>query len=144
MFANKFYCVSGAASGIGRATALELASEKASGLSLCDLNADGLKDTADECRRMGLKTVLTAQFDIRNQSDVESWIEEAYATFGRLDGAANVAGIPGSYGAIATIVQEDWDRTLSINLNGVLHSLPADTDFHTGQLMQQANLEFWG
>ncbi|KEZ41479.1 hypothetical protein SAPIO_CDS7627 [Scedosporium apiospermum] len=127
MFKNKFYCITGAASGIGRATALELASEQASGLALSDVDMEGLENTAKECQRMGVKTVLTTKLDVRNQRDVESWVEEAYGSFGRLDGAANVAGVAGGTGdtTIETIVQEDWDRTLGINLNGVMSCMRA-------------------
>jgi len=56
---------------------------------------------------MGVKTVLTTKLDVRNQRDVESWVEEAYGSFGRLDGAANVAGVAGGTGdtTIETIVR---------------------------------------
>ncbi|KAM5377479.1 hypothetical protein ACJZ2D_004848 [Fusarium nematophilum] len=127
MFKNRSYCITGAASGIGRAVAIQLASEKASGLALSDVNIKGLNETADECRRLGVQNILATKLDVRNRDGVESWIEEAYRVFGRLDGAANVAGVAGGNGdtVIESIVQEDWDRTMGVNVNGVVNCMRA-------------------
>ncbi|KAL5591182.1 hypothetical protein FOVSG1_010071 [Fusarium oxysporum f. sp. vasinfectum] len=127
MFKNKVYCVTGAASGIGRATAIQLASKQASGLALSDVNIESLKETAGECRKLGLEDILITTLDVSKPADVDAWIEEVYQKFGRLDGAANVAGVAGGTGekTIESIDQKDWDRTMGINLNGVMSCMRA-------------------
>lgn len=57
-------------------------------------------------QQAGLENVLTTRLDVRDRAEVEKWIGEAYSSFGRLDGAANVAGVAGGTGEtiIETIV----------------------------------------
>ncbi|KAG7051944.1 hypothetical protein JMJ77_0002555 [Colletotrichum scovillei] len=126
MFARKVFCVTGAASGIGRSTAIILAQRGAAALAVSDVNAAGLDETVRECEKAGAK-VLASKVDVRQDHEVKSWIQESFAKFGRLDGAANVAGVAGGTGStiIETIAQEDWDRTIGVNLNGVLNCMRA-------------------
>ncbi|KAJ0267407.1 hypothetical protein COL940_014395 [Colletotrichum noveboracense] len=66
---------------------------------------------------------MAARVNVRNDDEVRSSIKKAYNMFGRLDGAANVAGVAG--GIIETISQEDWDHTIGVNLNGVVNCMRA-------------------
>ncbi|KAH9235589.1 hypothetical protein K456DRAFT_1833881 [Colletotrichum gloeosporioides 23] len=122
MFARRGYCVTGAASGIGRATAMLLAKRGAAALAISDMDETGLARTAAECEKLGTKT-MAARVNVRNDDEVRSSIKKAYNMFGRLDGAANVAGVAG--GIIETISQEDWDHTIGVNLNGVVNCMRA-------------------
>ncbi|KAK1637343.1 putative short chain dehydrogenase/ reductase [Colletotrichum phormii] len=117
MFARKVFCVTGAASGIGRSTAVILAQRGAAALAVSDVNAAGLDETVRE----------SSKVDVRHDHEVKSWIQESFTKFGRLDGAANVAGVAGGTGStiIETIAQEDWDKTIGVNLNGVLDCMRA-------------------
>ncbi|KAF4907217.1 3-oxoacyl-[acyl-carrier-protein] reductase FabG [Colletotrichum viniferum] len=70
---------------------------------------------------------MAARVNLRNDDELRSSIKKAYNMFGRLDGAANVAGVAGgtSDTVIETISQEDWDHTIGVNLNGVLNCMRA-------------------
>ncbi|CAI0654961.1 unnamed protein product, partial [Colletotrichum noveboracense] len=108
--------------GIGRATAMLLAKRGAAALAISDMDETGLARTAAECEKLGTKT-MAARVNVRNDDEVRSSIKKAYNMFGRLDGAANVAGVAG--GIIETISQEDWDHTIGVNLNGVVNCMRA-------------------
>ncbi|KAK5245350.1 hypothetical protein LTR07_006585 [Exophiala xenobiotica] len=71
--------------------------------------------------------VLCTKVDVSKPDQVENWIKETMLVFGHLDGAANVAGIAAGTGDTTsqTIRQEEWDRMLSVNLNGVMHCMRA-------------------
>ncbi|KAK1728010.1 uncharacterized protein BDZ83DRAFT_768717 [Colletotrichum acutatum] len=127
MFTRKVFCVTGAASGIGRSTAIILAQRGAAALAVSDVNAAGLDEAVrDKGEKAGAK-VLASKVDVRQDHEVKSWIQESFTKFGRLDGAANIAGVAGGTGStiIETIAQEDWDRTIGVNLNGVLNCMRA-------------------
>jgi NAD(P)-dependent dehydrogenase (short-subunit alcohol dehydrogenase family) len=84
--------ITGAASGIGRASALAFASAGAS-VALLDIDAEGLADTAAAARAAGARAeVLVA--DVRDLRAVTGAVGRAVETFGRLDAALNNAGVP--------------------------------------------------
>jgi len=127
MFDGKYYTVTGAASGIGKATAIRLVEKGAAGVALSDVNVAGLHETAEECKRAGSAKVIATKVDVRDPEQVGAWIADAFSQFGQLDGAANVAGVAGGTGdtTIETIEQKDWDFTLGVNLNGVMNCMRA-------------------
>ena len=110
--------VTGAASGLGRATALILARE---GCDVCilDINADGLEETARNVRELGVRAEVIAT-DISKAENCRAAVEAAVAAFGRLDALCNVAGI-----LILAHAHEmptvDWDRTIAVNLSAPFH-----------------------
>jgi 5,10-methylene-tetrahydrofolate dehydrogenase/methenyl tetrahydrofolate cyclohydrolase len=91
---NKVIVLTGGASGIGRATALLLASLGAK-LSIADLQQEALESVAKEIKAAGHGDVLTTKVDVRQADAVEAWIQETVKWAGRIDGAANLAGVIG-------------------------------------------------
>ncbi|TPX16862.1 uncharacterized protein E0L32_003424 [Thyridium curvatum] len=127
-FANKVVALTGGASGIGEATALFLASRGAK-LSLADLQQEGLDRVKAEIeRRHPGAEVMVFPLDVRNYEQVEGWTAATVERFGRLDGAANLAGvIPRSIG-VKTLAEQDfeeWDFVMGVNATGVMHCLKA-------------------
>jgi len=100
--------VTGAASGIGRATAIRLACDY--DLALVDVDLDGLTDTCTQIAKDG-GAAQTFRVDLRDPHAVGAVTREIAVTFGPPDVLVNVAGI----GIAATVLEtsdEDWDRVL--------------------------------
>jgi NAD(P)-dependent dehydrogenase (short-subunit alcohol dehydrogenase family) len=114
-FTSKVVLVTGAASGIGRATAERLASEGAT-LSLTDVAADGLEETAATCRAAGAE-VLAQVGDVADEASVESFVSDTVSTLGGLDVVVNVAGIL-QFRDLRETTLEDWNRIIGVNLTG--------------------------
>jgi NAD(P)-dependent dehydrogenase (short-subunit alcohol dehydrogenase family) len=127
--AGKVAWVTGAGSGIGRATALRLAAEGAS-LFITDVDAGGGRATAELIHQQDGAAGGTVQFRGQDVTEEDRWAELAAKVvrlFGRLDILVNNAGI-GLRGSITEMRLEDWNRQLAINVTGVFlgikHSLP--------------------
>lgn len=119
--------VTGAASGIGRATALALVRAGAAGIALLDLNAGALDQVQQEIEvdvqsRGGTCRLVTRSVDVRDEEGVTLAINEVARTFGRLDHVVNSAGISFKHeGGSAEVKTDDWHRVLDINLNGTFY-----------------------
>ncbi|KAI1618843.1 BcABA4 [Exophiala viscosa] len=119
---NRVIAITGAASGIALATAKLLASRGAQ-LSLADLQRASLETVADDIAKLYGKRPLTHALDVRNPEAVEDWISQTVRHYGRLDGAANLAGvIPKSIGLKGIDEQdlEEWSFVIGVNLTGVM------------------------
>lgn len=110
--------VTGAASGIGRGTALRLASEGARVLA-CDINAEGLAETLELGAAAAAHggEVVTRVTDISDEADAAGAVAEAVSEFGRLDGLANIAGMLRS-GRTHEFDLATWELLLRVNLTG--------------------------
>ncbi len=114
-FEGKVVLITGAASGIGRATALRLAEEGAQ-LALCDVQRDALDATAKDAAERGA-VCETAVVDVCDEAQVRAAVQGAVKRFGRLDVACNVAGIL-RFDHTHELPLADWSRVLGINLTG--------------------------
>lgn len=110
--------VTGAASGIGRETALELA-RRGADLALCDLDEAGLKRTGSEIEGMGRRS-LCVRVDVANAGEMESFANAVFAALERVDIVVNNAGI-GVGGLFLDVPLEEWDTIFGVNLKGVVH-----------------------
>ena len=114
-FQDRVAFVTGAASGIGRATAQRLASEQAS-LYLVDVSAEGLEETVKQCEEHGA-AVASSLCDVSDEAAVQTAIGACVDRFGKLDALVNVAGILCLEHAHALDL-ERWNRVLTVNLTG--------------------------
>lgn len=125
---GKVYAVTGAASGIGRATA-KLISDRGGTVCIADVNRDALSEVeAYFASKTPAVQYMVTQVDVSDKEQVENWIAEIKAKFHRLDGAANVAGIGGKDHGTKTVAETEdgeWHKIIGINLTGVLYCLRA-------------------
>jgi NAD(P)-dependent dehydrogenase (short-subunit alcohol dehydrogenase family) len=114
---GKAIIVTGAAQGIGQATALALASEGAN-LVLVDLTIAALEDTQAKVRSMGVEAISVA-VDVSQESQVATMVAKAVSAFERVDGAFNNAGVIQSNKRLHELDERDWKRVIDVNLRGV-------------------------
>src|SRR5271156_6061361 len=118
-FAGKRCFITGAASGIGRATALRLANQGAE-LYLTDRNADGLAQTVADARALGAHVPEHRVLDIANYDDVAAFADEIHAKHPSMDVVMNIAGIS-AWGTVDRLTHEQWEKVVAINLMGPIH-----------------------
>lgn len=109
--------VSGAASGIGRAAALELASHGVT-VALSDVNADGVAETAKLVQDAG-GVAAHARVDVTEESEVRAWIDGVAAQYGRLDFQFNNAGINGPTAKLEEYSAAEFEQIIFTNLISV-------------------------
>jgi len=115
--------VTGAASGIGRATALRLAAQRAQ-LVLTDIDADGVRAVAEEAKAAGGTIVLAGAADVTDRDAVAALAAEAHSQGGPLDVVMNVAGIS-AWGPVGVLRPEQWQAMVDVNLMGPIHVIDA-------------------
>ncbi len=116
-FAGKVAFITGAAGGIGRATALAFAREGAS-VVVADVSEPDNQETARMIEAAGGRA-LAIRCDVRRAEDVQAALDTAIATFGQLDAAFNNAGVEQLPKATVAITEEEWDRIMAIDFRGV-------------------------
>jgi NAD(P)-dependent dehydrogenase (short-subunit alcohol dehydrogenase family) len=114
--------VTGAASGIGRATALELA-RRGAHVVAADIHEDRLEELRTRIEGMG-RRVLTVRCDVAYDDDVEHLRAEALEEMGHVDIVMSNAGIP-AIGPPERMTMQDWDWVLQVNLYGVIRGVRA-------------------
>jgi 3-oxoacyl-[acyl-carrier protein] reductase len=124
---GKMVIVTGAARGIGRASALRFAQEGAH-LALCDLNAEGVEETAALVRQHNVRA-FTDRVDVSSREEVEAFVSASLTQFGTIDVLMNNAGI--FFNApFESMTDEQFDRMMTINVKSVF-------------MMSQAVIRHW-
>ena len=113
---NKVALVTGAGTGIGRATVMLFAQEGARVVAQ-DVNADTAQETVQLIKQAGGEAVSMGG-DVTSSTEAETIVKKAVDTYGRLDVLFNNAGIWRG-GTILDINEDDWDRTMSVNVKGI-------------------------
>jgi 3-oxoacyl-[acyl-carrier protein] reductase len=112
---NKTAIVTGARRGMGRAIALAMAREGAN-VVVSDISQEDCQKVVDEIEKLGRKG-LALKCDVSSSNDVENMVKKTVAEFGRVDILVNNAGIL-TFKPFLELTDEDWDRTLNVNLKG--------------------------
>ncbi len=137
---GKWSLVTGAASGIGRETALALA-RRGSNLVLCDLDAARLAAAEEEVRALG-RRVIAAPVDVASRAAMQAFAARVHGEIGALDILMNNAGVGIGGGFLHTSL-DDWDWIVGINLRGVVHGchffLPPMVERRRGHVINVAS-----
>jgi len=126
-FEGKVIALTGASSGIGKATALHLASRGAK-LSLADITEGPLNELVSQIKSSG-GDALGTKVDVRSHEQVDQWIADMVKHFGKLNGAANIAGVAGKAGVFTDLEHlknEEWDFIIGVNLTGTMYCMRAE------------------
>lgn len=114
-FNNKVAIITGGSFGIGRATAIAF-SKKGARVVIVDWVED--QETLNQIKSTGAEAIFI-KCDVSKAEDVRMMVKKTIDTFGRLDYAFNNAGIEGIRGTTVDCTEENWDKTIAINLKGV-------------------------
>jgi NAD(P)-dependent dehydrogenase (short-subunit alcohol dehydrogenase family) len=128
---DKVALITGAASGIGRATSLLFADEGAR-LVLADVDDTGCAETARLVEGRG-GTALHVHCDVSEPAQVDALVQSGVDRYGRLDCAFNNAGIGGTNATVAEYPEHEWNRVIAINLSGVFLCMQSELK----QMMRQ-------
>ncbi|MFC8825510.1 SDR family oxidoreductase [Streptomyces sp. NPDC057137] len=118
-FGGQLVLVTGAASGIGRATAFAFA-ESGARVVVVDRDAEGAARTAEMARLIGAPQAWAETVDVSDETAMEKLAEKVATEYGTVDVLVNNAGI-GLSGSFLDTTSEDWKKVLDVNLWGVIH-----------------------
>jgi len=122
-FAGKHCLLTGAASGIGRATALRLADEGAV-LYLTDRDAEGLEQTVADIRARGGRVAEYRALDVADYDAVQAFAADIHQRHRPMDVVMNIAGIS-AWGTVTTLTHQHWKSMIDVNLMGPIHVIEA-------------------
>ena len=141
-FTNQVALITGAAVGIGRATALEIARMGGS-LVLLDMNLEKLNELETELRPFG-QTVLCYHCDISNEEEVINTVQDALQKVEKIDILVNNAAIWRDRGSFLEISSEEWKRYFDINVLGTMNvtraALPGMLERQYGRIINVASV----
>jgi NAD(P)-dependent dehydrogenase (short-subunit alcohol dehydrogenase family) len=118
-FSGKRCFLTGAASGIGRATALKLAADGAE-LFLTDRNAEGLEQTVADVRALGGTVSAHRALDVSDYEQVAAFAADIHSAHQSMDVVMNIAGVS-AWGTVSHLTHRHWESMVSINLMGPIH-----------------------
>ena len=118
-FSGKRCFITGAASGIGRATALKLAADGAE-LYLTDRDAEGLEKTVLDARALGAKVPEHRALDISDYDEVAAFAADIHTSHPAMDVVMNIAGVS-AWGTVDQLTHQHWKSMIDINLMGPIH-----------------------
>ncbi|MBY0122880.1 SDR family NAD(P)-dependent oxidoreductase [Bacillus sp. S/N-304-OC-R1] len=119
--ANKIAVITGAGSGIGRASSLKLASNGAT-VVLVDFNKETGEETLKLVKEHGGEGIFV-QADVSKSEDVQNYVNTAVETYGRIDIFFNNAGIIQKFAPFTTVEESEYERIMDINVKGVFLGL---------------------
>jgi NAD(P)-dependent dehydrogenase (short-subunit alcohol dehydrogenase family) len=114
---GKVGLVTGASRGLGQACC-ELVAREGGKVIVADVDAKGAEETVRLVKQAGGEATFV-RTDVSQSRDVQAMVQAAIDTYGRLDFAVNNAMIPPPFVGLAELTEEDWDRTMAVNLKGV-------------------------
>lgn len=114
---GKVCLVTGAGRGLGQACA-ELIAREGGKVVVADIDEQGGRQTVGLVEKIGGEAIFV-RTDVSQSPDVQAVVQASIDTFGRLDCAINNAMIPPPFAPLADLSEEDWDRTMAVNLKGV-------------------------
>ncbi len=118
-FSGRRCFITGAASGIGRATALKLAADGAE-LYLTDRDAEGLEKTVTDARALGAQVPEHRALDISDYDEVADFAADIHARHPAMDVVMNIAGVS-AWGTVDQLTHQHWKSMIDINLMGPIH-----------------------
>ncbi|KAI1771799.1 NAD(P)-binding protein [Hypoxylon cercidicola] len=124
---GKTFAITGGASGIGFATA-QIMSKRGATVCIADIDPAALARAEEYFTNLNVPFTVT-KVDISRREEVDSWIDGIVQKYGRLDGAANVAGIIGKHHGIREVAElddEEWHKIIAVNLTGTMYCLRAE------------------
>ena len=126
---GKVFAISGGASGIGLATA-EILHRRGASVSIGDIDPEALQaaSTSNKTFQTDPSRVLCTSLDVSKRPSVEDWIASIVSKFGKLDGAANCAGVIGKHHGtrkLEDIEDDQWDLIIGVNLTGMMYCMRA-------------------
>jgi NAD(P)-dependent dehydrogenase (short-subunit alcohol dehydrogenase family) len=125
---GKVFAITGGASGIGLATA-KILSKRGGTVCIADVDPEAMRTANDFFTSTSKGRYSISKVDVSRRAEVDSWLTDIVERFGRLDGAANVAGIIGKCHGVTPVAElddDEWNRIIAVNLTGMMFCLRAE------------------
>ncbi|MCJ1910029.1 SDR family oxidoreductase [Planococcus ruber] len=120
---DKVVIITGGGSGLGRAAALSIA-QQGGKLVLVDMNKNGLEDTKKEILAAAPEAqVELVEANVTNEEEVKNYVQFTIGKFGKIDGFFNNAGIEGKQNLTEDFGSDEFEKVVSVNLNGVFYGM---------------------